>query len=301
MLLRPSTMESNRQDLKEPLINLGHWIVTMKQYTENIQQNYFAQSILVLSKIKKNYNKDKDLYTQVYKEWSKQELGRTDDFQSNWVDIEKAINRIADQFISAYNSQKISDMMAKVTRMFSFKCEQVNKDLNSKKEELIRAEDHLTERNNTRNSLNFLWLGSWVAAAIGQAVIASEVAAAQIAVKHAYRTLKKAIASKYEVLIVRSCIVSALIQMNAISHLHPTLLSTVQIMKFTTAKVTSLVKETKIQIKNNSEYNPQFASAMLLEYYETNSQLLVRYVQAWDILQSKAMWGKPTIIAKGFI
>ncbi|CDW78485.1 UNKNOWN [Stylonychia lemnae] len=242
------------RDLKEPLINLGHWIGTMKHYTENIQQNYFAQSILVLNKIQKNYNKNQDLYTQVYKEWSKFELARTDDFQSDWADIEKAINRIADQFLSALNSQKINDMMASVARMFSSKCE--------------------------------------------QAVMASEVAAAHAAVNNAQRTLKKAIASKYELLIVRECIVKALTQMNAISHLHPTLLTTAQIMKFTTAKVTSLVKETKVQIERNSKYNPGFASEMLLEYYETNSKLLVRYVQAWDVLQSKAISGTPTIIIK---
>ncbi|CDW87239.1 UNKNOWN [Stylonychia lemnae] len=171
-------------DLKEPLINLGHWIATMRSYTENIQQNYFRQSILVLLKVEKNYNKNKDLYTQVYQEWSKSELARTDDFQSNWVDIEKTINKIAEQYLSAFSSRKIMDMMAKVARMFNFQCEQVNKDLLNKKEELIKAEQRLAEKENTRNQLNFLWFAFWIAAAISQAVMASEVAAAQAASKH---------------------------------------------------------------------------------------------------------------------
>ncbi|CDW84070.1 UNKNOWN [Stylonychia lemnae] len=185
-------------ELKEPLINLGHWIATMKGYTENIQQNYFAQSILVLSKIKKSFTKNKDLYTEVYNDWSQSELARTDDFQSDWAEIEKAIGVIADQFLSAYNAQKIKDLMASVTRMFNLKCDQVNKDLKDKQAELKRAEEHLEERENTRNWLNFLWLGCWVAAAIAQAVMASEVAAAHTAVNNAYAALKEAIAAGNE-------------------------------------------------------------------------------------------------------
>jgi len=125
--------------------------------------------------------------------------------------------------------------------------------------------------------------------------MASEVAAAKTAVTNAANALNDAIRKGQELIIIRGYVVKALTAMNSVSQLKTSLEATSQIMKFTTEQVTALVKETKVQIEFNKQFTPDLAADMLLDYYKTNSTLLVKYVSCWDILQSKTISGKETI------
>ena len=65
-------------------------------------------------------------------------------------------------------------------------------------------------------------------------------------------------------------------------------------MKFTCEKVSSLLRETKENIKTFKDYGPDLGAVLLLPTYKINSKLMVDFTQAWDILAAKAISGTPS-------